>query len=360
MTNLQVGIAGAGNIATSRHLPAYRNDDRVTLAAIYDTNVKKARSVGREYGIPSVSSFEELCDRADLLSLCTPPSVHCEQAVTAMEAGCHVLTEKPMAMSIGEANQMIDTAEKTDRVLSVVHNFLFMKSMREARNLVADGAVGDVVRTQAFLIKNEGQGKEYVRAAEEQGNAGIRFWDEAPHMMYLTRAFIGEMSLRNADATAHSSGPGYRSVRARFDGEQEALGGISFMWDAPLSEWWLVIFGDDGLLAVDIYRDLLLQFDAENEHSAIRVISLLLRGVGQATLGGFMAGVRYLRDRFVEGYRIPDAGFSYQIHRIVDAVLKDEVPPVTGTESREVLADMAIIGDATGMSLDLDSNTDTT
>lgn len=351
MNKLRIGVAGAGNIATSRHIPAYQNNDHAHLAAIYDTDAGKARRVGNTNDLLVVDSFDELLTETDLVSLCTPPSVHRDQAVTALESGCHVLSEKPMAMSVSEATDMIDAAAANDRVLSVVHNFRFMKSIREAVSLVERGAIGDVVRTQAFLVKKEGEGKEYVAEAERNGNEGIRFWDEAPHMMYLTRAFIGNMDLDEATATQFPNQHGYRSIRARFSGEDDTLGGITFFWDSPVSEWWLVVFGTDGLIAIDIYRDLLLQFDAESEHSAVRVISILAQAVGQASVGGFTAGLRYLRDRFVDGYRIPDAGFSYQIHRVVDAVHEGSAPPVTGAESRAVLEDMYAVSEATGLSI---------
>jgi len=356
MPNLRVGVVGAGFIANSRHLPAYQNNDRVEVIGIHDKNERKAESVSRNHETPAYGSFDELCEAADVVSLCTPPRVHCEQAVAAMETGCHVLTEKPMAMSMDEAMRMIETAEETNRVFSVVHNFIFMKSIRDARERVAAGEIGNVVRTQAFIVKKENQSKEYVQDALERGDVGVQFWDEAPHMMYLTRAFIGEMNLGDAQGTTHNDRPGYRSVRAQFTGEGDALGGISFMWDAPLSEWWFVIFGEDGLIAVDIYRDLLLQFSAEAEHSALRVISLLYSAVGQAALGGITAGLRYLQDRFVEGYEIPDAGFSYQIHCFVDAVIEGEEPPITGAESRAVLGDMYAISEATGISVTPDNS----
>lgn len=68
-----------------------------------------------------------------------------------------------------------------------------MKSMRQAQKLAEKGCTGDVVRTSAFLIQNESEGKDYVQEAEESGEIGIRFWDEAPQMMYLTQAFNGDL-----------------------------------------------------------------------------------------------------------------------------------------------------------------------
>lgn len=346
---LRVGIVGAGNIANSRHIPAYRNVAQAKIGAIYDKDIAKAHRVAEKNDLAAVESYKELLAGSDLVSLCTPPTVHRDQAVRALKNGCHVLSEKPMAMSVEEATDMIDAAENHGRVLSVVHNFRFMRSVQKALHLVKVGDIGEINRTQAFLIKKEGEGKKYVSNAENNGNEGIRFWDEAPHMMYLTRAFIGEMSLVQADATPFTSRAGYRSISAEFEGQNSAKGIVSFIWDSPVSEWWFVIFGADGLLAIDIYRDILLQFDAEREHSAARVISMLGQAVLQASYGGFTAGLRYLVDRFFKGYRIPDAGFSYQIQRVVDAIQSGTKPPVTGTESRAVLEDMYAVSESAGL-----------
>lgn len=349
MTSLRVGVSGAGHIATSRHLPAYSQYDRAELVALFEPDTQRARTACDAYGLESATSFADLCDRVDLVSLCTPPAIHSEQAVAALDRGTSVLTEKPMALSVDEADRMVGAADRSDGTLSVVHNFLFMRSVKRALDLVARGEIGSVVRTQAVLMRTGGDEAQYVAEAEGTGNHELRFWNMAPHVLYLTRAFVGSMELRDADATPHETRPGYRSLRARFDGTGGAVGELSFVWDAPLSEWWLLVSGTEGYLAVDLYRDILVRIDAEEDRSPIRVMRVLLESAGQATVGGVVAGVRYLRDRFVDGYRIPDAGFSEQIHGVVDSVLDGREPPVTGADGRAVVRDVADVAEAAGI-----------
>lgn len=107
---LRVGLVGAGQIAASSHIPAYRNIKNVELSAICDERITIAENVARNSGIKSVYrdldgmlSREEL----DLVDVCTPPRTHALLSVKAMEAGCNVLVEKPMALTAEEAARMI-------------------------------------------------------------------------------------------------------------------------------------------------------------------------------------------------------------------------------------------------------------
>jgi predicted dehydrogenase len=94
---IPVGVVGAGNIATSRHLPAFENHENFTVRTVSDTSEAKTRTVAGEYDLCSALDLETVCDSVDLVSLCTPPSVHHEQAIEALEAGCHVLCQQPQA-----------------------------------------------------------------------------------------------------------------------------------------------------------------------------------------------------------------------------------------------------------------------
>ena len=334
----RVGVVGGGNIATSRHIPAFERFDDATVVGVYDRNEERTRTVAAEYGVSPAEGFEELCERADLVSLCTPPTVHAEQTRRAMEHGCHVLSEKPMAMSSEDARAMIETAAEHDRVLSVVHNFLHMRSIVAARKLASNGELGEITRT--YMIKpesDEKRAKEYLsRESMPDGDEGRRewklyrlFWDEAAHLMYLTQAFVGETTLTDAEVRG---GPKttYGTIEARFEGDLGAEGNVSLILDAPISEWWFVVMGTDGIVLIDIYRDLLVRFDREPDHSAGRVLGVLVSGLSQMGFGAARSGIEFLTDRYRHGYRIPDAGFSAQVADVLGAIEGDgelRVPP---------------------------------
>lgn len=104
MNKLRVGLIGAGAIAKDVHIPFYlANKDRVEIIAIMDIDEKRAKSVAAEFGIPY--AFGELQEmfiqsQLDAVSICIPNKFHKEATIAALEAGCHVLCEKPPAMTV--------------------------------------------------------------------------------------------------------------------------------------------------------------------------------------------------------------------------------------------------------------------
>src|SRR5262245_30095836 len=97
---VQVGVLGAGAWAHHAHLPGYKRDPLCELVAIADPVVERAKEFANEFGIPHVyATHEELIARPDidLVDVCTPSATHFELAWAALEAGKHVLCEKPVA-----------------------------------------------------------------------------------------------------------------------------------------------------------------------------------------------------------------------------------------------------------------------
>ena len=352
---IRVGVVGAGNIATSRHIPAMKQHDRLEAAAVYDRNESKTARIAAEYDLRPAETFDDCCADIDAVSLCTPPSVHCAQATEALEAGCHVLCEKPMAMTDAEAAAMIETADEHDRVLSVVHNFLYLDAIEEAKEAIRSGALGTITRTHMLKPESEEKrAKEYLGDATrpdtalEEWKLYRLFWDEAAHLMYLTRDVLGDIELAAATATPTPAST-YGTIRARFQNDDGAEGNVTMLLDAPISEWWFVVVGTGGIVLVDIYRDLLVHFDREPDHSASRVLKVLLSGIGQAGSGALLSGLDLVRSRVVDDYRIPDAGFSTQLDCFADAIDHGRPLPTPPTEDRKAVAAMEAVLETTPM-----------
>src|SRR5262245_14644289 len=97
---VRVGVLGAGTWARAAHLPGFRRDPRCRLVAIADTEISRAREAAAMFEIPAVTAdARELIQRndIDLVDVCTPSHTHFELALAALEAGKHVLCEKPVA-----------------------------------------------------------------------------------------------------------------------------------------------------------------------------------------------------------------------------------------------------------------------
>jgi predicted dehydrogenase len=142
---VRVGVLGAGAWALGAHLPGYHRDPRCRLVAIADTEIERARQAARDFDIPvAVADARELVTRddIDLVDVCTPSHTHFELAWSALEAGKHVLCEKPVAYDFRDTQRAAALARRTGLKTKVGLTFRYSPAIRYMRELVADGFIG--------------------------------------------------------------------------------------------------------------------------------------------------------------------------------------------------------------------------
>ena len=112
-----VGIIGCGRIAQERHLPEYQENPNAVIIGVYDVNMDRAREIAEKYSAKAYSSYEELLKdpKIDAVSVCSANSTHAEISVAALNAGKHVLCEKPMAITYEECKSMTEAAKANGR-----------------------------------------------------------------------------------------------------------------------------------------------------------------------------------------------------------------------------------------------------
>lgn len=147
MLKYRIGIIGCGKIAQVRHIPEYATHPQAELAGYYDLNPDRVRELAGQYGGRAYSSWQELlADPAiDAVSVCAANNAHAEITVAALEAGKHVLCEKPMATTLAECEAMVAAARKSGKYLMIGHNQRLAKAHAKARQLVLDGVIGDII-----------------------------------------------------------------------------------------------------------------------------------------------------------------------------------------------------------------------
>jgi UDP-N-acetylglucosamine 3-dehydrogenase len=146
---LRVAVVGCGG-AGREHARAYRRLDGVELVAVCDVVGERAERLAAEVGARPYRELERMlaAERPDLVSVCTAEYQHVEPALQALAAGCHVFCEKPLAHSVAEARRLVAAAEAADRVLGVDYNYRHMPPFRALREVLAGGALGEVVLAQ--------------------------------------------------------------------------------------------------------------------------------------------------------------------------------------------------------------------
>lgn len=150
---LRVGVIGTGGISPA-HLDGYlASPDACQVVALCDSSPHKAAAVAERYGLSDAAIHEDpaqlLADGGlDLVSITTPPDTHARLTIQALEAGCHVLVEKPMAPSLEECDAMIAAAKRTGRTLAVVAQNRFRDDMMQLYGVDKSGMLGKISHVQ--------------------------------------------------------------------------------------------------------------------------------------------------------------------------------------------------------------------
>ncbi|MBQ9889156.1 MAG: Gfo/Idh/MocA family oxidoreductase [Bacteroidales bacterium] len=144
---VRVGIIGCGKIAQVRHIPEYVDNPDAQIVALYDTNAARAAGLAGALHAKAYATLDELLadPGIDAVSVCVANNAHCEVTVKALEAGKHVLCEKPMATTIEECETMVKCAERCGRILMIGQNQRLARAHVKARELIAGGAIGKVI-----------------------------------------------------------------------------------------------------------------------------------------------------------------------------------------------------------------------
>lgn len=190
---LRVGFIGAGGIAET-HARYLAEDKRVDIVAAADISEKsrtkfqekfKVKNVYPDY--PAMLKQEAL----DAVSICTPNYLHAEPSILASQAGCHVLVEKPMAMTVAECKQMIEAAKTAQRQLVIGFQWRFSPNAQFMRKQVEDGVVGDVKFLRVQALRRRGIPSWGVFGRKDLQGGGPMI-DIGVHIIEMAHHIIGK------------------------------------------------------------------------------------------------------------------------------------------------------------------------
>ncbi len=140
---MKVGVVGAGMMG-SLHSRVYYELPGVELAAVVDKDLEKARKTAEKYGARAFSDMKELVGKVDAVTVAVPTSLHKDVSVFFLKNGIDVLVEKPMALTIEEADEMIKTAEENNRVFMVGHIERFNPAIGALREMVKNEKIYEI------------------------------------------------------------------------------------------------------------------------------------------------------------------------------------------------------------------------
>ena len=321
---LRVGIIGCGGITERRHGPVLeRLDKQVKVAALADLSPVRTALMGEKLGVDKAHQYQDWEamlreEELDLVHICTPHNVHEPQAIAAMQAGAHVLMEKPISTTIEEANRIIAAAQATGRKLTISHNQRFSPAALAAQKDIEQGMIGTV-----FLVRTEAMGRSHVvgrginqdwRTSASAGGGGPLI-DNGYHQIYRTLAWVGSPVKRvfaRVGRYVHKIEVEDMALLL-MEHENGATTSLQTGWCAPgraigMEE----IFGTDGQIRV--------QFGAEKPYA------LWTNHTSEWSTPA------------VEMEGPDDLGFSALVKRFIQAIAEGDAVPVAAEESRHTLA----------------------
>lgn len=191
MKKLRIGLVGTGNIAKT-HLEAYKHVENAEIVAACDINPENLSETAKLFGIKKTYSSEaEMIknENLDAVDVCVWNCNHAACSIEALNAGLHVLCEKPMATSAKEAQEMIDAAKKNNKLLMIGFVLRFGDEARIAKDFIDHDYIGDIYYSKATYLRRHGApGGWFTDKSRSSGGPVI---DLGVHVIDLTRYLMG-------------------------------------------------------------------------------------------------------------------------------------------------------------------------
>jgi myo-inositol 2-dehydrogenase / D-chiro-inositol 1-dehydrogenase len=296
-------VIGCGRIAGLRHLPALAALPNARVVAVADVHAERLAGIADRFGIERrYGSHEELLADAEIeaVAVLVPAALHAEVAIAALDAAKHVLVEKPLALDLSDADRLVERAAASDRQVLVAYNLRWHRLVREARRLLAGGAIGEPELlassfTSPYAYRTEA--KPWRRARETGGGVLVEMASHHYDLWrYLLRDDPVEVSalVRDGDEEDEAA-----TVQVRMRGGTLVTGLFS---QRSLEHQDLEVFGTEGHLRLGVYRFDALEVtrhprrvgDARGRlDGAARLVRSLPAAAAEARAGGlFVASYR--------------------------------------------------------------------
>ena len=189
---LKVGLIGLGGIA-NLHAGGWKESEHAELVSGCDVNPDVFKRWRSEHGLTKVTTdYEELINdpELDVIDICSPNNFHASQTIAALDAGKHVLCEKPLAPTVDEIRKMIAARDRSGKLLMTGHHFRFSGTARALKTEIDAGSLGEIYHARAWWLRRSGAPIRPTFIYKEQAFAGVGI-DLGVHVIDLVLWFMG-------------------------------------------------------------------------------------------------------------------------------------------------------------------------
>jgi 2-alkyl-3-oxoalkanoate reductase len=346
-TRLRVALIGCGRIAQV-HAGYLRQIPQVELVGACDVRREGREAFSARWQLPTYADVDELLSAAEpqVVHVLTPPATHASVAIQLLEAGVHVLVEKPMAFAVAEADAMVAAAQRAGRYLTVDHNRWFDPVVAEARALLDSGRLGALIGVDVFQGAAVGEAE---LPAGEHGHwkaslPGGVLYDLAPHPAYLLRGFVGAVENVHVVTRTDASGK-LRELRAVVAGER-ALGSLTISLETRPFMNRVTLFGTQMTAEVNLNNMTLI---VRRTRRAPKLIGKVLPNIDEALQ--LLRATVVNGIEFVRGRQRFYPGMGIHFRALYQALADGKPPPVSAEEGRDAVALLQRMWETSGVTM---------
>ncbi len=250
MKKLRFGLVGAGGIAQA-YAQAFNESKCCSLVAVADIREESAKALAEITGGKSYSDYKQLADvKLDAVIVATPPVSHPEIACFFMERGTPVLCEKPLCLSVAEAEKMISTAAANNVLFTMASKFRYCEDVIKAKGILASGTLGDILQFEnAFTAKVDMSHR--WNSQPEMSGGGVLI-DNGTHSVDIIRYFLGGIdSVLVVDSGGTQGLPVDENVKMFAKAKNNVTASVDLTWGINKElPYFISIYGTNGTLHI--------------------------------------------------------------------------------------------------------------
>ena len=312
---MKVAVIGVGSMGKN-HARVYSELPEADLAAVADADQKLVAATAEKHGAHAYTDYREMLEKEkpDAVSIVVPTAMHEEVGLAALDAGAHVLMEKPIAATVEEGQRLIEKARAVKKQLMVGHIVRFNPAMQALKQKLADGDLGRIFQV---FCRRAGPFPARIR------DVGVVV-DLAPHDVDVMRFLIGADPLRvyaETERRIHTDHEDLVWGLLRFpDG---VVGSLEINWLTPTKIREVLVLGERGLFRIDDLTQDLYFYENAQVNADLWPALKTLKGVSEGHM------IRYAIQRYEP--------LKAELQAFLGAVKEDKPVPVSGEDGLEAL-----------------------
>ncbi len=332
---LRVAFVGTGRIS-DLHALAYLDDERAEIVALCDRNIELAKERGRRWAVADgriFSDYQEMLalEEIDLVEILLPHHLHHPATLDAIAAGKHVSVQKPMALTVDQADEMVVAARDAGVILKVYENFIFYPPVQRAKALIDNGEIGEPLTIR--IKSNSGVSPTMWEVPDsalawrlnpQECGGGPLVFDDGHHKFALGWHFMGMAEEVHAWIGSTELAP-----------ERYLDAPAIVSWKFPGNRYGSLeaVYSPDLVLDTQHYAQ-----DDRIEITGTKGVIWVMRGHGKML---DLPPVLMYKDRQTRSFSDMPVGWEHSFinstRHFIDAYFAGEAPQLTGEEGREVL-----------------------